>query len=94
VGYHQHATAAENSFSSSASKEAAMNKDVAIVFIAVGLWVGTIPAPVSAAEEKSDKEKSYYGTVIAIDRNANTVKLITNDGVVVDVAAEDKAAKH
>jgi hypothetical protein len=71
-----------------------MNKDVAIVFIAVGLWVGTIPAPVSAAEEKSDKEKSYYGTVIAIDRNANTVKLITNDGVVVDVAAEDKAAKH
>lgn len=71
-----------------------MNREVAIIFIALGLWLGYGPSPATPEEQKSDKEKSYYGTVIAIDRNANTIKLITNDGAMVDVAAEDKAAKH
>jgi hypothetical protein len=71
-----------------------MSKQMGCLLIALGLLWGNAPAVVNAEQEKSDKEKSYYGTVIAIDRNANTVKLITNDGVLVDVAAEDKAAKH
>jgi hypothetical protein len=57
------------------------------------LMAGDIFAALSA-EDKSEKEKSYYGTVIAIDQNAKTLKLITNDGKMVDLAAEDKAAKH
>src|SRR4029077_14587914 len=59
-----------------------------------GFLLGTISVPVSAEQDKPEKEKSYYGTVIAIDSNAKTVKLVTNDGVMVDLAAEDKAAKH
>src|SRR5207245_3449612 len=60
----------------------------------VGFLVGTASAAVSAEQDKPEKEKSYYGTVIAIDPNAKTLKLVTNDGVMVDLAAEDKAAKH
>jgi hypothetical protein len=44
--------------------------------------------------EDTSKEKAIYGTVIAIDPAAKTLKLIGNDGVMLDVAAEDKAAKH
>ena len=61
--------------------------------LVLGFLVGTVSAAVSA-EDKPEKEKSYYGTVIAIDPNAKTLKLVTNDGVMVDLVAEDKAAKH
>ena len=60
----------------------------------LGFLVGTASAAVSAEQDKPEKEKSYYGTVIAIDPSAKTMKLITNDGQMVDLAAEDKAAKH
>jgi hypothetical protein len=51
-------------------------------------------APAFGAEEKSDKEKAYYGTIVAMDMNNGVMKLITNDGVMLDLAAEGKAAKH
>jgi hypothetical protein len=51
-------------------------------------------APASGAEEKTEKEKAYYGTIVAMDMNNGVMKLITNDGVMVDLAAEGKAAKH
>jgi hypothetical protein len=70
-----------------------MNRMFGIFLLVMSLvWASGL----SAAQEppKSDKEKSYYGTVIAIDANAKTLKLISNDGAMVDLAAEDKAAKH
>ena len=62
--------------------------------LVLGLLMGTVSAALSAEQDKPEKEKSYYGTVIAIDPTAKTLKLITNDGVMVDLVAEDKAAKH
>jgi hypothetical protein len=74
-------------------KEATM-KRILSVAVAFGLLVGMTTTAFSAEQEKSEKEKAYYGTVIAIDAKAKTLKLVTNDGVMVDVAAEDKAARH
>src|SRR5712691_8091701 len=51
-------------------------------------------AVVSGPEEKPEKEKAYYGTVVAMDMQNGVMKLITNDGVMLDLAAEGKAAKH
>jgi hypothetical protein len=65
-----------------------------IFLIALSLLMGTTFSAFTAEQEKTDKEKAYYGTVIAIDPSTKTLKLITNDGVMVDLAAEDKAAKH
>ena len=62
--------------------------------LVLGFLMGTVSAALSAEQDKPEKEKSYYGTVIAIDPTAKTLKLITNDGVMVDLVAEDKAAKH
>ncbi len=62
--------------------------------LVLGFLIGTLSAALSAEQAKPEKEKSYYGTVIAIDPNAKTLKLVTNDGVMVDLVAEDKAAKH
>ena len=62
--------------------------------LVLGFMMGTTSAALSAEQDKSEKEKSYYGTAIAIDPSAKTLKLVTNDGVMVDLAAEDKAAKH
>jgi hypothetical protein len=71
-----------------------MKRIMGILLIVLSLLVGTTFSAFAAEQEKTDKEKAYYGTVIAIDPNAKTLKLITNDGVMVDLAAEDKAAKH
>jgi hypothetical protein len=60
----------------------------AMVFCA-GITVTAFPA-----EPEKSNEKAYYGTVIAIDAEAKTLKLIGTDGVMLDLAAEDKAAKH
>ncbi|HEY3196472.1 MAG TPA: hypothetical protein VGJ57_00540 [Nitrospirales bacterium] len=70
-----------------------MNRIVGIL-ISVVFLAGTASSAFAAEQEKIDNEKAYYGTVIAIDPNAKTLKLITNDGVMVDLVAEDKAAKH
>ena len=70
-----------------------MNRIVGIL-ISVLLVAGTGSNAFAAEQEKMDNEKAYYGTVIAIDPNAKTLKLITNDGVMIDLVAEDKAAKH
>ncbi len=61
---------------------------VAIVFCA-GITLTAFPA-----EDLKPNEKAVYGTVIAIDPEAKTLKLIGTDGVMLDVVAEDKAAKH
>ncbi len=42
----------------------------------------------------SAAEKSYLGTVIAVDMEKKVMQVITNDGAIIDVVAEDKAAKH
>jgi hypothetical protein len=39
-------------------------------------------------------EKAYLGTVISIDMNAKVLQVITNDGAMIQVTAEGKAAKH
>jgi len=62
--------------------------------LVLGFLMGAVSSALSAEQDKPEKEKSYYGTVIAIDPTAKTLKLITNDGVMVDLVAEDKAAKH
>jgi hypothetical protein len=71
-----------------------MHRRLGVGVLVLGFLMGTMSVPVSAEQPTSEKEKSYYGTVIAIDSNTKTVKLVTNDGVMVDLAAEDKAAKH
>src|SRR6266516_848484 len=71
-----------------------MNKILTVSLVVLGLVVGTTSIAFTEEQDKSEKEKSYYGTVIAIDPNAKTLKLVTNDGVMVDLVAEDKAAKH
>ena len=71
-----------------------MQTRLGVGVLVLGFLMGTMSPAVSAEQPQSEKEKSYYGTVIAIDSNAKTVKLVTNDGVMVDLAAEDKAAKH
>ncbi len=64
------------------------------VLVAFLLSVGLPVTAISAEPEKSDKEKSYYGTVLAVNKDTKILKLIGNDGSMVDLAAEDKAAKH
>ena len=71
-----------------------MNRRLGVGVLVLGFLMGTVSAAFSAEQDKPEKEKSYYGTVIAIDPTAKTLKLITNDGHMVDLAAEDKAAKH
>jgi hypothetical protein len=71
-----------------------MSNSLATVLIGAILLFGSVPMAMAAGEEKSEKEKAYYGTVVAMDQNAKTLKLVTNDGVMVDVVAEGKAAKH
>ena len=71
-----------------------MHRRLGVGVLVLGFLMGTMSAQISAEQPKSEKEKSYYGTAIAIDPNAKTLKLVTNDGVMVDLAAEDKAAKH
>ena len=71
-----------------------MRRRLGVGVLVLGFLIGTLSAALSAEQPKAEKEKSYYGTVIAIDPNAKTLKLVTNDGVMVDLAAEDKAAKH
>jgi hypothetical protein len=39
-------------------------------------------------------EKAYLGTVLSIDMNTKVLQLVTNDGAMINVTAEDKAAKH
>jgi len=76
------------------AKERRMHRGLGVGVLVLGFLMGTVSAAFSAEQDKPEKEKSYYGTVIAIDPNAKTLKLVTNDGVMVDLAAEDKAAKH
>jgi hypothetical protein len=71
-----------------------MHRRLGVGVLVLGFLMGTMSAPVSAEQPKPEKEKAYYGTVIAIDPTTKTLKLVTNDGVMVDIAAEDKAAKH
>jgi hypothetical protein len=71
-----------------------MKRILGVLLISVGLIAWTTSSAFTAEPEKADNEKAYYGTVIAIDPNAKTLKLITNDGVMVDLVAEDKAARH
>jgi hypothetical protein len=71
-----------------------MNRIAHVFVIAMSLLLGFASSAFTAEAEKSDKEKAYYGTVVAIDANTKMVKLVTNDGVMVDIAAEGKAAKH
>ena len=42
----------------------------------------------------SAAEKAYLGTVIAVDLEKKEMQVITNDGAIIHVVAEDKAAKH
>ena len=71
-----------------------MNRIIEILLVSLALVAGTTSSVFAGEQEKVDNEKAYYGTVIAIDPNTKTLKLITNDGVMVDLVAEDKAAKH
>ena len=71
-----------------------MNRILEVLLIALGLVAGTTSSAFTAEQEKTDNEKAYYGTVIAIDPKAKTLKLITNDGVMVDLMTDDRAAKH
>ena len=71
-----------------------MNRIAGVVLVALGLLLGTTSIAFTADKEKSDKEKAYYGTIVAIDQNTKMLKLVTNDGVMVDMVAEGKAAKH
>lgn len=64
------------------------------LLIALSLLLGATSGTFAAEKEKSEKEKAYYGTVVAMDPAKGTLKLITNDGAMVDLAAEGKAAKH
>ena len=76
------------------AKERRMHRGLGVGVLVLGFLMGTVSVTFSAEQDKPEKEKSYYGTVIAIDPNAKTLKLVTNDGVMVDLVAEDKAAKH
>jgi hypothetical protein len=40
------------------------------------------------------EEKAYLGTVISIDTNAKVLQVVTNDGAMIHVASDDKAAKN
>ncbi len=64
-----------------------------LVFLTAMAFCAGITLTVFSAEPTSN-EKAYYGTVIVIDPEAKTMKLIGTDGVMVDLAAEDQAAKH
>lgn len=46
------------------------------------------------ASPASAEEKAYLGTVIGIDTKAKTLKVVTLDGAMVEVAADGKAAEH
>lgn len=60
-----------------------------LVALSVALSMIIPPAPNAAAAEKT-----YLGTVIEIDQNAKTMKVITNDGAMLDVLTDGKAATH
>jgi hypothetical protein len=70
-----------------------MIRILAVSLAAIVLCAGITLTAFSAEDVKSN-EKAVYGTVIAIDPEAKTLKLIGTDGVMLDVAAEDKAAKY
>jgi len=42
----------------------------------------------------SAAEKTYFGTVIHVEPKNSTMKVITNDGAMIEVMADGKAAKH
>jgi hypothetical protein len=73
-----------------------MNRILVVSLPAIVFFAGITLTAFAAEDDKSkeSKEKAYYGTVIAIDPEAKTLKLIGTDGVMVDLVAEDKAAKH
>lgn len=70
-----------------------MTRILVVFLLATILSEGMILTALSAEDDKAN-EKAYYGTVIAINADAKTLQLIGTDGVMVDLAAEDKAAKH
>ena len=67
---------------------------ILVVFLLAIVFCAGITLTAFAAEDVKSNEKAVYGTVIAIDPQAKTLKLIGTDGVMLDVAAEDKAAKQ
>lgn len=67
---------------------------ILVASLSAMVFCAGIALPVFPAEDLKSNEKAVYGTVIAIDAESKTLKLIGTDGVMLDVAAEDKAAKH
>jgi hypothetical protein len=61
-----------------------------LMLIALSVALGALlwDSPAAAAD------KTYLGTVIEIDQKANVLKVITNDGAMLEVLADGKAAKH
>ena len=64
-----------------------MDRFLGALLIAVGvlmLW-----APLGQAEERT-----YLGTVLEVNLEAKTFKIISHDGALIDVKADGKAAEH
>jgi hypothetical protein len=64
-----------------------MNRILIGAVVAVSVLIGGLLLASAA-------EKAYLGTVIHIDMNTKVLKVITNDGAMIEVVAEGKAAKH
>ena len=60
------------------------------------ILVGTVVAVCALlfGMPSSGAEKSYYGTVIHVETRSNVMKVITNDGAMIEVVADGMAAKH
>lgn len=56
-----------------------------LVAVVVLLW---------EASPASAEEKAYLGTVLEVNLEAKTVKIISHDGAVIDVKADGKAGEH
>ncbi len=61
------------------------------VLVALLVAVGVLMwwAPLGHAEERT-----YLGTVLEVNLEAKTLRIISNDGVLLDVKADGKAAEH
>ena len=60
------------------------------------ILIGTLVAVCAllSGVPSSGAEKSYYGTVIHVELRNNVVKVITNDGAMIEVVADGMAAKN
>lgn len=64
-----------------------MSRILVGLVVAVSVWMCGIPFASAA-------DKAYFGTVIHVDMNTKVMKVITNDGAMIEVGADGKAAKH